>query len=250
MIEVEFYDSIDDKLLKFAVIISKTNGKWIFCKHRERDTYEVPGGHRESGEDILSTAKRELMEETGATDFTIKPICVYSVKGKTRVSESIDDETFGMLFFADVFSFEEIHSEIEKILITDDLVENWTYAAFGDAYIDSVAKEIQEAFPGIKGFNRRGLYRMKKFYETYCDDEFVTTLLTQISWSNHLAIMSKAKTAEERHFYMALCIKEAYSARELDRQINSGYYERCESGRIRRHRRKNRHQNRRQRQVC
>ena len=69
-----FYDSIDDKLLKFAVIISKTNGKWIFCKHRERDTYEVPGGHRESGEDILSIAKRELLEETGAIDFTIKPI--------------------------------------------------------------------------------------------------------------------------------------------------------------------------------
>lgn len=44
MVEVKFYDSIDDKLLKFAVIISKTNGKWIFCKHRERDTYEVPGG--------------------------------------------------------------------------------------------------------------------------------------------------------------------------------------------------------------
>mgnify|MGYP001636698012 CR=1 FL=1 len=98
--------------------------------------------------------------------------------------------------------------------------------AFGDAYIDSVAKEIQDAFPGIKGFNRRGLYRMKKFYETYCNDEFVTTLLTQISWSNHLAIMSKAKTAEERHFYITLCIKESYSARELDRQINSGYYER------------------------
>ena len=99
-------------------------------------------------------------------------------------------------------------------------------AVFGDAYIDSVAKEIQEAFPGIKGFNRRGLYRMKKFYETYYNDEFVTTLLTQISWSNHLAIMSKAKTAEERHFYITLCIKESYSARELDRQINSGYYER------------------------
>ena len=97
---------------------------------------------------------------------------------------------------------------------------------FGEAYIDSIAKEIQDAFPGIKGFNRRGLYRMKQFYETYADDEFVTTLLTQISWSNHLAIMSKAKTVEERHFYISLCIKEAYSARELDRQINSGYYER------------------------
>lgn len=54
MVEVKFYDSIDDKFLKFAVIISKTNGKWIFCKHKERDTYEVPGGHREI-EKILIT---------------------------------------------------------------------------------------------------------------------------------------------------------------------------------------------------
>ena len=62
-------------------------------------------------------------------------------------------------------------------------------ASFGDAYIDTLATEIQTVFPGIKGFNRRGLYRMKKFYETYAKDEFVTTLLTQISWSNHLAII-------------------------------------------------------------
>ena len=81
-------------------------------------------------------------------------------------------------------------------------------ASFGDAYIDSIAEEIQDAFPGIKGFNRRGLYRMKKFYETYKADEFVTTLLSQISWSNHLAIISKAKSEEERHFYIALCAKE------------------------------------------
>ncbi len=127
MIEVKFYDKVDDSLLKFAVIIAKTNGKWVFCKHRERDTFEVPGGHRESGETILETAKRELREETGAVDFDIKPICVYSVKGKTRVSENIDEETLGMLYYADVFSFEELHSEIEKIVITDTLVENWTY---------------------------------------------------------------------------------------------------------------------------
>jgi predicted nuclease of restriction endonuclease-like (RecB) superfamily len=99
-------------------------------------------------------------------------------------------------------------------------------AAFGDSYIDSIVKEIQDAFPGIKGFNRRGLYRMKQFYETYVDDEFVSALLTQISWTNHLAIMSKAKTMEERHFYIALCVKQSYSSRELERQIDSGYYER------------------------
>lgn len=99
-------------------------------------------------------------------------------------------------------------------------------ASFGDSYIDFIAKEIQEVFPGIKGFNRRGLYRMKQFYEMYAGDEFVTALLTQISWTNHLAIMSKAKTVEERHFYITLCVKESYSSRELERQIDSGYYER------------------------
>lgn len=54
----------------------------------------------------------------------------------------------------------------------------------------------------------------------------MSTVLSQISWSNHLAILSKAKTEEERHFYITLCVKESYSARELSRQIDSGYYER------------------------
>lgn len=127
MLEVKFYENVDDELLKFAVIISKTNGKLIFCKHKERDTYEVPGGRREYGETIVDTAKRELVEETGAVEFDVKPICVYSVKGKTRVNDNDEDESFGMLFIADVFSFTEIHSEIEKIIITDTLIENWTY---------------------------------------------------------------------------------------------------------------------------
>ena len=127
MIEVKFYDQVSDKLLKFAVIISKTKGKWVFCKHKERDTYEVPGGRREENETILETAKRELKEETGALDFIIFPICVYSVIDKNEVNK-IGEESYGMLFFADIKTFEnELHSEIEKILITDDLVENWTY---------------------------------------------------------------------------------------------------------------------------
>lgn len=127
MLEVNFYEDVADELLKFAVIISKTNGKWVFCKHKERDTYEIPGGRRELDEAIIDTAKRELIEETGAVEFNIKPVCVYSVKGKTRVNQNDNDESFGMLFMADVFSFGEINSEIEKIVITDTLVEAWTY---------------------------------------------------------------------------------------------------------------------------
>ncbi len=140
MLEVNFYDEVDDSLLKFAVIISKVDGKWVFCKHKERDTYEIPGGHREEGELILDAAKRELREETGAIDFKIEPICVYSVKGKTRVNKNENDESYGMLYIADIYSFEEIHSEIEKIIFTDELVDDWTYPLIQPKLIEEAQK--------------------------------------------------------------------------------------------------------------
>lgn len=142
--EIKFYENVDDSLLKFAVIISKHNGKWVFCKHRERDTFEIPGGHRENGESILETAKRELQEETGAKDFSINQICVYSVTGKNRVNET-GEETFGMLFFSDIKEFnEELHSEMEKIILFDDLPElkKWTYPLIQPLLIEEYEKRI------------------------------------------------------------------------------------------------------------
>ncbi|GHV62028.1 hypothetical protein AGMMS49587_07730 [Spirochaetia bacterium] len=98
---------------------------------------------------------------------------------------------------------------------------------YGDAYVDEIARFIAAQYPDLKGFTRRGLYRMRQFYETYKDDEIVSSLLTQLSWTNHLKILARAKTPEERHFYINLCIKEHYSTRELDRQLESSYYERA-----------------------
>lgn len=120
---VRFYDAVEDSLLKFAVILARSGGKWVFCKHKDRTTLEVPGGHREAGEPVDEAAVRELREETGAADFTIRPICVYSVV------RSDGEESFGGLYAAEISAFEEeLHSEIEKIVLLDQPPEdNWTY---------------------------------------------------------------------------------------------------------------------------
>lgn len=141
MAKVTFYDKVEDRLLKFAVIITKTGGKWVFCRHRDRDTLEVPGGRREIGETIWETAARELQEETGAAEFEIRPVCAYSVKGKTRADEDLEEETFGMLFTAEVASFEpELHSEIERIYITEQLADRWTYPSIQPALIEEAVR--------------------------------------------------------------------------------------------------------------
>ena len=125
MTKVQFYDRVEDEKLRFAVIITRTDGHWVFCRHRKRTTLEIPGGHREPGEDVLTTAKRELYEETGALDFSIEPVCVYSVTAPWNFD---GQEVFGMLYYADVKTFEEeLHSEIERIVIRDEMPEAWTY---------------------------------------------------------------------------------------------------------------------------
>ncbi len=136
-----------------------------------------------------------------------------------------------------------------------------TNASWGDKTVDELAAYIQKEYPELKGFNRRGLYRMKKFYETYSAMSFVTSpmaqlqtaknqeykivtspmtqlkaediresVLSKISWTHHLALISRTKTDEEREFYLQLCVRERYTVKELDRQINSGVYERAMLG--------------------
>jgi 8-oxo-dGTP diphosphatase len=127
MLAVNFYSDIEDELLKFAVIVSKSNNQWVFCKHKQRNTYEVPGGHREPNETILETARRELQEETGAVEYDLQQVCVYSVTGDDGVINN-EEETYGMLFFADIKKFAELPDfEMEQVVLFDDLPTELTY---------------------------------------------------------------------------------------------------------------------------
>lgn len=125
-------------------------------------------------------------------------------------------------------AFQKVNEELITMYwqVGEYVSQQVSRASYGDSFVANLADYISKNYPDIKGFNRRGLYRMRQFYETYKDEKKVSTLLTQLTWSNHLKILSGCKSMEERIFNMNMCIKERYSARELERQINSGYYER------------------------
>lgn len=124
---VRFYDSVEDEKVKFVVIMARYQKQWVFVKHKQRTTYEIPGGHREIGESIKIAAKRELYEETGIQDTILYPIGIYSVEGKTRVNVT-GEESFGALFYADVKVIGKLpESEIECIYLSDCMPNHVTY---------------------------------------------------------------------------------------------------------------------------
>ena len=97
---------------------------------------------------------------------------------------------------------------------------------YGDKITTKISEFMKKDYPNIKGFTKRNIERMIQFYKIYKDDEIATPLVTQLSWTNNLLIISRSKSKEERHFYLKLSIKNNYSKRELNRQLQSLYYER------------------------
>lgn len=128
MVYVKFYDNVEISKLKYVVIMSKYKDKWVFSKHKKRDTYEIPGGHIENGETAIQAAKRELFEETGAIEYNMKHLGYYSVIDEDCVINNEEDD-FGALYYAEIKKFEQLPEEfeMEKIEFFDTFPSNVTY---------------------------------------------------------------------------------------------------------------------------
>lgn len=121
MIHVFFPASADDADMTFVVIAARYRGQWIYCRHRERTTWEVPGGHREPGETVQDAARRELWEETGAEEYLLQAICPYGV-------DRDGVRSFGMLYLADVTDLGPLPPlEIAEIRLAGEPPGPWTY---------------------------------------------------------------------------------------------------------------------------
>ena len=98
-------------------------------------------------------------------------------------------------------------------------------AEWGDGVVDELARYLARTQPGLKGFTRPNLFRMRQFYETYAHDKKVSALLRQLPWTHNLIILGQFEHTEEREFSLKMAIQGRWSARDLERQFKCELYE-------------------------
>lgn len=115
----------------------------------------------------------------------------------------------------------EMYWQIGKYISEKANNDGW-----GKGVVQDFANFLKKAYPSASGFSAQNIWRMKQFYETYKDNEKLSPLVREITWSNNLLIMSGCKTDESKEFYLRLTIANGYGKRELERQIDSMLFER------------------------
>jgi predicted nuclease of restriction endonuclease-like (RecB) superfamily len=98
---------------------------------------------------------------------------------------------------------------------------------WGDGVVPQLAQYIARTQPGLRGFTRANLFRMRQFYDTYRGDSIVAALLRQLPWTHHMIILGQSKRPEEREFYLRMAVQERWSSRQLERQLKAALFERA-----------------------
>lgn len=130
---IKFYDKDYDCNFKYAVIAAFYKGKYVFVRHKDRTTLEIPGGKCEQGETIEQTARRELYEETGAEEFTLTPVCIYKLNN------------YGMVYYAEITVLgKKPESEIAEVQLMDNCPDNWTYPFAHPMIMKKVLQSIND----------------------------------------------------------------------------------------------------------
>jgi len=137
-------------------------------------------------------------------------------------------EVIGLIEAAKARAFIAVNTELVNLYwqVGEYISRKLESAAWGEGVVEQLAIHIARQHPDLKGFTRRNLFRMRQFYETYKGDEKVSALLTQLPWTHNLLILSRAKRPEEREFYLRMAVRERWSSRDLERQLNGALFER------------------------
>ncbi|MCC7537613.1 MAG: DUF1016 family protein [Deltaproteobacteria bacterium] len=136
-----------------------------------------------------------------------------------------DCQEHGRLLFATSFTTiyaDDIRQQVDAIYAQGRSSSKIASAEWGDGVVEELAAMLARRYPGVRGFTRPNLFRMRQLFEAYRGNEKVSPLVRQLPWTHHLIILSQAKPPETREFYLVAAIKERWTKRELERQIQSG----------------------------
>lgn len=113
-----------------------------------------------------------------------------------------------------------LYWDIGRLIVERQQGESW-----GKSVVETLARDLQAEFPGLKGFSARNIWRMRDLYVTYSGSEKLSPLVAEISWSHNLAILTKCKDDAEREFYLRMTRRRGWSKNVLIHQIENRTYE-------------------------
>jgi len=142
------------------------------------------------------------------------------------------DEVLSLIEAARRRAYQAVNAELVSLYwqLGEDISRKIASAEWGDGVVDELAATIARQYPGMRGYTRRNLFRMRQFFEAYRGEKKVSPLVTQLPWTHHLLILGQAKLPEERTFYLQAAITAKWTSRELERQLRTQAYRRRDPG--------------------